>query len=286
MQKQLSGCFCIVVLCLFAPYLDGGVARGQEVEDSVRSIDEPSPVEGKAEQRDMDMLSIGLTGVASPGGGDFFREYARLGGRVNELDPYGTLTLAGRMYLNGKFRVSLFTAFGHIGFEDQYNIVHRTAADTGEGTLLGSVDERLSSTVIPIMFGLEFSPIQSQFSSYVGVQGGVTVSSTIWTSTVRTDASVEFYRPGTNIDRMGFSPAFRAYTGVDLRFDRYYQGQTAFRGLFLEASFSVLPVAGSYFREIRRQGRDISALPDEDNATLNVGGFSVTLGINLQFLRK
>jgi hypothetical protein len=161
-----------------------------------------------------------------------------------------------------------------------------TGGDSSTGVVVASMEENFSLSVIPAMIGIEYSPIYSQFSSYVGVGFGAAVSSSTWNSVVRRQTPSDFYRPERNLHGFGVVPAARLYTGVDLRFDRYLQSGSPFRGIFLEASFLVLPVAANYFKEIRHQGRDIPVLPAEDNATLNVGGFTISLGVNLQFLRN
>jgi hypothetical protein len=114
----------------------------------------------------------------------------------------------------------------------------------------------------------------------------VAVVSADWSSTVRQLVPGEFYRPENNLHEVGISPAARIYTGVDLRFDRYLFGTRSVRGIFFEAAYVVLPVTMSFFEEVRHLGRGLPLVPASDEATLVMGGFTVTLGINLQFLRR
>ena len=232
--------------------------------------------------RPIDIISLGAEFTASPGEGDFFEKYQDLGGTVSGMDAYVAPVLAGRMVLDESLRLTVFGSYRHTSFVDPHGVALDT---TGEFRgISASLVEEVSFTVIPVMVGLEYSPIRSQFTSYVGVSLGAAVATVDWTTTTRELTGV-FYRPAVNTKGLSVGPAARIYTGVDLRFDRYFQGRGSIRGIYLEGAFTVLPVTRDYFAEVRTQGKGVAGLPENDSATLYVGGISFTLGLNLQFLR-
>ena len=232
--------------------------------------------------RPLDIISVGAEFTASPGGGDFFEKYERLGGTVQGMDPYIAPVLTGRIVLSDAIRVVVYGSYAHTSFVDPHGVA-RDSSPEMRGITASLVDE-FSVTVVPIVAGLEYTPIRSQFTSYLGVLVGGSLATVDWTTTTR-EVNGLFYRPSVNSKGLSVGPAARIYTGVDLRFDRNFQARGSIRGIYLEGAFTILPVTRDYFAEVRSQGRGVAGLPADDSATLYVGGLSLTLGINLQFLR-
>jgi hypothetical protein len=232
--------------------------------------------------RPIDIISLGAEFTASPGAGDFFEKYQGLGGTVEGMDTYIAPVLVGRLVLGESLRVTVFGSYRHTSFVDPHGVAVDTSGEF-RGISASLVDE-ISFTVVPLLAGIEYSPVRSQFTSYVGAAIGAALTNADWTTTTRELTGV-FYRPAVNTKGVSIGPAARIYTGVDLRFDRYFQGRGSIRGIYLEGAFTVLPVTRDYFAEVRTQGKGVAGLPESDSATLYVGGISFTLGLNLQFLR-
>ena len=247
------------------------------IEDSSAAVVAP------AAPPDLDVISIGMEFVPSPGEGSFFQQYGRLGGKVTELDGFVMPTLTIRLASRGDLRVVMAGGLAHGSFVDVYGV--RDSSEGGQAGMASLVED-FAAMAVPVMVGLEYTPIRSQFSSYVGLMGGGAINSVTWTTETPEQTFSDFYRPTTNLKGLSFSPAFRIYAGVDLRFDRYLSGRSPFRGIFLEGSYFVLPVARDYFGAIRSGGRGLPRVPDADGASMNLGGLTFTLGINLQYARR
>jgi hypothetical protein len=232
--------------------------------------------------RPIDIISIGAEYTASPGAGDFFEKYVALGGEVDGLDSYIAPMLMARLVLGESLRIVIYGSYLHTSFVDAHGVPRDTIGEF-RGISASLVDE-FSFTVVPVMAGLEYTPVRSQFTSYVGAMLGAGLTTVDWATTTRELTGI-FYRPSVNTKGVSVGPAARIYTGIDLRFDRYFHGRTSIRGIYLEGAFTVLPVTRDYFAEVRAQGKGVSGLPDNDSATLYVAGLSLTLGLNLQFLR-
>ncbi len=252
---------------------------------------DPAPGDSTALQRasevpfDLDVVSLGLEFVTSPGEGDFFAGYRQLGGITQQLSGFMMPTASLRIAAWRNLKIVISGSYASAGFVDIYGV-----RDTLNGTVVrpggASLVEDVSVMAVPVTAGVEFTPIQSQFSSYVGVAVGGALNDVTWSTTTREQTFSEFYRPTTNLKGLGFSPVFRIYAGVDLRFDRYLSGRSAFRGIFLEGSYLMLPVARDYFSAIRSGGRGLPRVPNSDGASMNLGGLTFTLGINLQYARR
>ena len=253
----------------------------------IQSLLPRDSVERAAIEADLDIVSFGLEIIPAPGGGSYFGEYRKLFGTTTALDSYASPVMTGRMRLNDKLRLVLTTSYMGTGFDEIYDAFYFPPGLDEADTVVpvAQIFEEMSISALPILVGVQFSPIRSQFTSYVGAAVGGALTRTTWTSLVRTFDNVQFFRPETNLDDPGFSPAFRLFTGVDLRFDRFYESRNVFRGLFIEAAYLYLPVSQDYFKEVRTIGRKILFLPSTDDATLNLGGFTVTLGVNMQLFR-
>lgn len=230
----------------------------------------------------IDILSAGMEYVASAGGGSFFDEYAKLGGRQADLGTYAALALTGRLALSEQLRITAHTSYHTTGFEESYDV--RQGTDPRAPAVAG-VSEDFSVVAVPLVAGIEFAPIRTQFTSYVGAGGGVALTKVKWQSTVLY-ANERYVRPQSNSESFGVAPVIRAYAGVDLRFDRGSIAKAAFRGIYLEAAYTFLPVSRDFFGAMRSRGDGIEEAPASDDATLYLGGLSFTFGLNLQVLRR
>ncbi len=238
--------------------------------------------------RRLDIVSFGLEVFPSPGGGDFFQEYGKLGSTVETLDANLTPTLTLRLNVSPEFRGIGYGTYLANGFVDIYDVVRRAPGDTSfsGGEILATVVENFSTTAIPVLVGIEYAPITSQFTTYVGGLVGIGITSVDWTTTAREQLQAGYYRPGINVREWGIAPAARVYTGVDLRFDRFNWRDNPIRGIFLEASYTWLPAHREFFSALISQTRGTSSVPTAQDATLQLGGFTFSAGINLQFLRR
>lgn len=230
---------------------------------------------------DFDLISAGLEYVPSPQGGDFFREYPSLGGE-GDLEGYIMPSAMLRLASIGAIRVIIYGAVAGGEFTDIYDV-----RDSARGDLaLASVVEKFSISSIPVMVGVEFSPIREQFTTYAGASAGMAYSSVEWTTSFREHSSIGFSRPITNIRGGAFHPVYRIYAGVDYRFDRNLWSRGPIRGIFLEGGFLGIPIRRDYFAAVRGAGKMLQGVPGVDDATLDIGGVTFTMGINLQFVRR
>lgn len=237
----------------------------------------------------LDIISIGGEFIASPGEGGFFESYQRLGGSAGGLDATLAPSVAVRLKLSETLRLVIHTMWISTGFEESYYLSRASDTIMGfaiEGPAFALVEERFSVLAVPLMGGVELRPVTSQFSSYVGASIGAALVSNDWTTEVQDLAPSTYSRPRTNVDGVVFAPVGRLYAGMDLRFDRFFSGQSAFRGIFLEAAYTLIPLRRDYFTEIRRGSRGVDDPPVSDASSISAGGLSITFGVNLQFARR
>jgi hypothetical protein len=252
-----------------------------EARPNVRSDPRDTIARSRYSER-IDILSAGAEYVASGGGGGFFDEYQKLGGAESALGTYLAPFVMGRLAMSDQLRLTAYTSLHSTSMGELYDV--RATSDPRSPAIAG-VREDLSILAVPILGGVEYAPIRTQFTSYVGIGGGFALARTKWQSSVEY-TSAGYARPRSNTDGFGIAPAMRAYAGVDLRFDAGSVGRAAFRGIFLEASYLWLPVTRDYFGEIRARGASLPQAPSRDDATLYLGGLSFTFGLNLQVLRR
>ena len=277
----LSG---ILLCCLFIPALgQSDTARS----DIIRSLLPRDSAEQAAIQADLDIVSLALEIVPAPGAGSFFNEYAKLFGTTSSLDAYVSPAVTGRIMINEHLRLVFGTSYMGSGFEEIYDAYSFPPGFDQADTIVpaAQIFEKMSLSAFPFLVGVQFSPIRSQFTSYVGAEAGAAMVSASWITNTRTFDEIQFSRPEKNIEGPGFAPAFRVFTGVDLRFDRFFVSRNVFRGVFIEAAYFYLPISRDYFKEVRTVSRKVPLLPAEDDATINLGGFTITLGVNMQLFR-
>ncbi len=229
------------------------------------------------------ILSLGLEIVPSPSGGSFFSEYARLGTQQKSLEGYAMPTLSLRVQIFESTRFVIHSGFGRNSFTDIYSVLDSTAPSGGS---YSSFVESFKSSAIPILLGLEYVPLETQFTSYAGVGVGIAITSIDWTTSTQLESRGELSRPDFNVSGTGFSPAGRVYAGVDYRFDAAVKERNTLRGIYLEGAYMMIPIKRDFFTAIRRNGRGLPQAPTSDSAVLEFGGVTLTLGVSLQFDRK
>lgn len=247
-----------------------------DTHESVDTTATPPP-------RDFDLLSVGVEFVPSPGGGTFFAGYERLGGAVESLDARAAPMVNIRLATAGPLRICLQSTYARASFTDIYGVIDSISNPYARGA--AALVDQFSATAIPVMAGVEYAPVRSQFTTYVGAGIGLAFNTVDWSTIVRSQSIVDFYRPGANVKSSGVGPAARLYVGTDFRFDRNYWSQGSVRGIFMEASYLLLPVNRDFFAAIRGSGKGIENPPDHDSGVLDLGGFAFTIGLNLQMVR-
>lgn len=232
----------------------------------------------------VDILSFGLDVVPSPEGGDFFDGYRSLGPRRNALPALAAPRLAIRVALPGNIRLAFALSYGNFSINDIYGVIDSSAR--GAADAFGAFVEQFDATFMPVLVGIEYIPVQTQFATYVGAMIGAGPVTVEWKTLTQHESPGFLSRPELNATGVGLEPAARMYVGIDYQFDESMRERGMVRGIFVEGSYLVLPVRRDYFTAVRRQGRGIPTLPSADEATLQLGGVAVTLGLNLQFSRR
>jgi len=233
----------------------------------------------------LDVFTAGLEIFTAPGGGTLFDEYRKLGGSISGFAAIPAPTLTLRVGLTEELRAVGYGTFFGSNAVDIYDVTQRPeAADSArQGRVVATVVEDFSVKTLPVLLGVEYAPVRSQFTSYVGVLAGPVISSVVWTTTSQQQAQAGYSRPNINTDDWVVGFGGRLYAGLDLRFDRSVQ--RPIRGLCIEAAFSMMPIRQDFFQAIITSSRGLPKLP-ERSATLQMGGFTITVGLNFQFLRK
>lgn len=293
MRRPVGICALLMLTLLVLGPLPAA-AQAEEEGDAGEDLDPTGSILGadsalpRPVSEDFSTVGLRLDLIATPGGGSFFEAYPLLFGRARELDVVVMPGLGGRFRLTDRLRATLFGSWASTGFSDVYD-AFRFPSDTTQfpsDTLLpaAQVIEEMSLDGLILLAGVEYSPVVSQFSSYVGLSGGLGVIRTEWYSTTRVFGNIAYERPRINVESTRPYPAIRLYSGVDLRFDFAEANRSIVRGVYVEASWLWLPVSEAFFGPIGRTSQNLPFLPSEENSTLNLGGFAIGIGLNLQLV--
>lgn len=286
-NKIFVRCVQAIAFCIAGLYFPAApTALAQEPDDTrVTILTENDSLHHAPRAQLLDIVTIGLETFTAPGGGTLFGEYRKLGGAITGLPAIPAPTLSLRIGLTEDFRAVGYGTYCASNVVDIYDVSRNPeAADSaGQGTIVATVVEDFSVKALPVFVGVEFAPVRSQFTSYVGLLAGPVVSSVVWITTARDQAQAGYYRPSINANDWGVGVGGKLYAGLDLRFDRSVQ--RPIRGLCIEAAFSMMPVHQDVFQPIITSSRGLPKLP-ERSTTLQMGGFTITIGLNFQFLRK
>lgn len=234
-----------------------------------------------AAPRDPDLISLGIEFIPTPGTGSFFENYRNLGGSVDALSARTMPTLTLRLSTSGSLRTFVSLGITGTSFTDVYGVTD-SASPRGSAALV----EQFSASAVPVIAGLEYSPVRTQFTTYIGAGVGASFNTAEWQTTVRSNTISSYARPSLNTRGGGFGVAAKVYTGIDLRFDGKHGRESTIRGIYMEGSYLFLPLIRDYFASVRAQGRGVPNPPENDGGLLNLGGFTFTVGLNLQFVRR
>ena len=283
------GRFSVILLAFALLYGERHLKAQSDTSRSmiIQSLLPRDSAERAAIEADLDIVSLGLEVFPAPGSGTFFEEYQKLFGTQSSLRAYASPRVIGRVRLNDHLRFILSSSYIRTGFTEIYDAfaLQSGVADSIPLVPAAQIFEEMSITTLPLLIGVQFSPIRSQFTSYVGALAGVALVTAEWQTLTRNFDVTQYFRPETNTDGPGLVPGIRLFTGVDLRFDRFFVSRNVFRGIFIEASYFYLPLSRVFFKEVRTIGRLLPQVPSADDAILNLGGFTISLGVNMQLFR-
>jgi hypothetical protein len=204
----------------------------------------------------------------------FFEQYQ------SELDGVKTdFTLTPDFSVGLKFEFLKYFRFGLTGnyflasFNDYYSQVDSSLVK------LRDLTQNIKISTLPIIFSCELVPYQSQFRTFVGLGGGVTIGNIKWEETVASLIPYDKRKSGVHYDATTVSPTFRLYSGVELSFDKkrneYFIG-----GLTLELSYTQILRNYEIFKYISRQ---FDVVPPSFNDTYSFIPYYVSLNIGVFF---
>jgi hypothetical protein len=152
---------------------------------------------------------------------------------------------------------------------------------TGKSAFVGS-GEQLAIDAIPGMLGIEWTPIDAQFHSYLLAAAGVIVGHVFWDHSASVPSSLALSLPSSSrFDDIVAGPALMIGAGLELRFDEFQSG-SLFRGLTLEGRYRYSPLRADYFGPASAM---VSRPPDawRSRYTFRPDGVEILVGVNLQF---
>lgn len=232
----------------------------------------------------VDIVSFALDVTPSPSGGDFLDAYQLLGPSRSNLPAVISPRLALRLTLGRSTRLVFNVSYGGLDFTDIYSVVDSTAPAGTDG--YGAFVEKFAAQYYPILIGIEYSPVRTQFTTYVGALAGIAPVNVDWGTLTQRESPGELSRPELNVSGVELVPSGRIYAGIDYQFDETVRERGMVRGIFVEGGYLVLPVRRDYFTSVRRQGRGIADLPPTESGTLQLGGATLSIGFSLQFSRR
>lgn len=241
-------------------------------------------------QRDPVALGLYMGPLFGPTAIDLFNTYnSVLGGPGEEFEASSLIGATTRIPAGEYFRISLSLESYSLRFSESYS---QEIFPDGRGTPdnpLKSVGTRTLSEdmqvrVIPAFLSLEVMPVKSQFQTYAGVGVGAAFGWAFWSEAVSTSWSDDTRAGGLHLDENYIAPAARIYAGTQLGFDEHAKG-SSLHSMFVEARYSFIGASFPFFSAISDQfDPPIQAL--DDDYRLNAGGFSLVVGITIEFRQK
>jgi len=222
--------------------------------------------------REMAFITVG--GVYAASSNSFLDGYQDVLGGNNVSFKHTPAFGAGlKFWLNEKYRISASGDYFFSSFSDSYS-----QFDSLEiGTVNRSIISKLSSSTLPLVFSIDYIPIEQQFKTYISFGSGVVISNTKWTESVNSTRSTDTRIGGTLYEATDINPLLRAAVGMELDFDKSVVGNII-GNLTIEARYTYMFRKLNLFENIKNQLGDNSS--QLESSVEFIPGY---LSLNLQF---
>lgn len=222
--------------------------------------------------REMAYVTIG--GVYGSSSVDFLDDYKNIIGGNNVSFKHSPAYGVGlKFWLNNNYRLSVGADYFTSNLYDSFNQFDSLSI----GTVDRNLSENITSSTLPIIFSIDYIPLEQQFKTYVSLGTGIVISKVKWTEDVNSSRISDPRVGGTHYDDTDLVPLIRIATGVELDFDKAVAG-LVIGNLTFELRYTYMFRNLDLYGKIKNQlGEKSSQLPEK---VLFLPGY---LSLNLQF---
>lgn len=220
------------------------------------------------------MAFITVGGVYGGNSSVFLDDYENIiGGNEVKFKHTPAFGAGLKFWINEKYRLSIGGDYFFSSFNDSFDDFDSLDI----GTVTRSIITKVNSSTLPIVFSVDYIPIEQQFKTYLSFGTGIVISKTKWTEQVNSNRSSDFRVGGTQYDATDINPLLRAAVGMELDFDKAVVGNII-GNLTIEARYTYMFRNLNLFENIKNQLGDRSSLLE--NSVEFIPGY---LSLNLQF---
>ena len=220
------------------------------------------------------MAYITVGGVYGANSALFIEKYQDIiGGNEVQFKHTPAFGAGLKFWLNEKYRLSIGGDYFFSSFNDSFDDFDSLSI----GTVNRNIITKFTSSTLPIVFSVDYIPIEQQFKTYLSFGTGIVISKTKWTEQVSSTRSSDFRVGGTQYDATDINPLIRGAIGMELDFDKAVVGNII-GNLTIEARYTYMFRRLNLFENIKNQlGERSSQL---ENSVEFIPGY---LSLNLQF---
>lgn len=220
------------------------------------------------------MAFITLGGVYGANSSEFLDKYQNIiGGNEVKFKHTPAFGVGLKFWINEKYRLSVGGDYFFSSFNDSFDDFD----SLNIGTVNRSIISKVNSSTIPIVFSVDYIPVEQQYKTYISFGTGIVISKTKWTEKVNSNRSSDYRVGGTQYDATDINPLLRAAVGLELDFDKAVVGNII-GNLTIEARLTYMFRNLNIFENIKNQLGDRSSLLE--NSVEFIPGY---LSLNLQF---
>lgn len=220
------------------------------------------------------MAFVTIGGVYGASSNEFLDIYRKeIGGNNVEFKHSPALGVGLKFWLSDKYRMSVSGDYFYSTLNDSFNQLDSLAV----GNVNRNIVQKISSSTIPIVFSIDYIPIEQQFKSYVSLGSGILISQTKWAETVNSNRNSDPRIGGTHYDATDVTPLIRGAVGMELDFDKAVTGNII-GNLTIELRYTYMFRNLDLFGNIKNQLHTQSS--QLENKVEFIPGY---LSLNLQF---
>lgn len=208
----------------------------------------------------------------------FFDNFSKyFGSERNVVKAYPVLMFKFKGEFIKNNRLGLSVEYFKLLFNESYFQFYEDSFQSGNRSLT----QNISIDNLPILLTAEYLPYSLPYKSYVGVGMGLNVSKVKWVEELSSGLIAETRQGGEHYNISFFAPAFKIYSGLELKFDRKSVNKII-NSLVLEISINYSLMNKEIFKDVKSQ---FTPVPSEFNESYSIVPLQImfNMGITVDF---
>lgn len=221
--------------------------------------------------------TVAVIGVAYPFPSKsykFFDIFSKhFGTERNVVKSYPALMFRFKGEFIHNYRLGLSLEYFKLIFDESYIQYYEDSFQSGNRSLT----QNINIDNMPILFTAEYLPYSLPYRSYFGLGAGFNILYIKWEETLSSGLISEPRKGGVHYEKSFFTPSFKIYSGLELKFDRESVTKII-NSLVIELSLNYTIMQKEIFKSVKSQ---FTPIPEEFNDSYSIAPLQIMLNVGI-----